>query len=296
MGLVGTTRTALHFFFVLHLHKRGPMPFEIRDELPLSSEPLRMDCLLLRRQGSAGQPYVAADGGPVTLRRLWPMLPTATVMEYKSPARPYRTGDLDRLWAYVHLYFAGQREGRGNPSREAQARSLTRERDDHAAVLVVPKRTPSLDADVASMRLSWEDCGAGYWRLHGGLFALYVVELDVAGPADGDDLLYSLGHGDPTTPEARRFWAEAMGSKEAEMSVQDMEGYDEVVRKFIESLPPEQRLAGMPPEQRLADLDRDHQALALPLDVLRLLPEEYLRSLGPDVQAELRRRLQRNGH
>ncbi len=95
------------------------------------------------------------------------------------------------------------------------------------------------------------------------------------------------------------------------MSVQDMEGYDELMGKLLEKLPAEQRLAGLPveqrlvglpadqvlahyaPEQRLADLDRDHQALALPIEVLRLLPEQYLSSLSAEVQAEIRRRLLR---
>ena len=75
------------------------------------------------------------------------------------------------------------------------------------------------------------------------------------------------------------------------MSMQDMEGYDEVVQKFLATLSPEQRLAGLAPEQRLAGLDREHQALALPVEVLRLLPDEYLRSLPPEVQAEIGRRL-----
>ena len=57
---------------------------------------------------------------------------------------------------------------------------------------------------------------------------------------------------------------------------------------------PEQRLAGLPPEQRLAGLDRDHQALALPVEVLQLLPEAYLRSLSPQVEVEIRRRLRQN--
>src|SRR5262245_11572382 len=59
---------------------------------------------------------------------------------------------------------------------------------------------------------------------------------------------------------------------------------------------PEQRLAGLAPEQRLAGLDSDHQALALPIELLCLLPEEYLRSLSPDVEAEIRRRLGQNNH
>jgi hypothetical protein len=50
------------------------------------------------------------------------------------------------------------------------------------------------------------------------------------------------------------------------------------------------------PEQRLAGLDRDHQALALPVEVLRVLPEDYLRSLSPEIQQEVRRRIQIAGH
>ena len=98
------------------------------------------------------------------------------------------------------------------------------------------------------------------------------------------------------------------------MSMQDMEGYEELMDRLLDTLPtgrvlshyapeqvlshyaPEQRLAGLPPEQRLAGLDRDHQALALPVEVLRMLPEQYLRSLSPDVEAEIRRRLRQNGH
>jgi hypothetical protein len=79
---------------------------------------------------------------------------------------------------------------------------------------------------------------------------------------------------------------ELVGTQEAGISMQDLEGYDELMTKLLATLPPEQRLAG---------LDRDHQALALPLEVLRLLPDEYLRSLSPEVHTELRRRLTQNG-
>ena len=88
------------------------------------------------------------------------------------------------------------------------------------------------------------------------------------------------------------------------MNIQDMEGYQELLDRFLDSLPaeqvlsrypPEQRLAGLPLEQRLAGLDRDHQALALPVEVLQLLPEAYLRSLSPEVESKIRRRLRQNG-
>src|SRR5277367_815282 len=88
------------------------------------------------------------------------------------------------------------------------------------------------------------------------------------------------------------------------MAIRDIDAaqksYQEVLEEMIELLPPErrlrglapeQRLAGLAPEQRLAGLDRDHQALALPVEVLRVLPEDYLRSLSPEVQQEVRRRI-----
>jgi len=325
-GDLGGKRIIWHVGFERILRRRGARSFEVRSEVMLSNEPARLDYLLLRKVGGAGE---GLDDSAETLRGLWPMLPRVSVVEYKSPGHPYRPGHLDRLWGYVHTYFANERD---RPRHRADGTAIApgaagapevMDREDLCAVLVVPGRTPSLDTDVKSMRLSWEGRGGGYFRLHGGLFALYVVEIDVVGLAEGDDLLHSLGHGKLSTVEARRFWMELVGTKEAAMSIQDMEGYDELMQKLLADLPPEQRLAGLPPEQvlshydaeqrlaglpaeqvlghyaaeqRLAGLDRDHQALALPVEVLRLLPEEYFGSLSPEVQAELHRRLKLNGH
>ena len=66
------------------------------------------------------------------------------------------------------------------------------------------------------------------------------------------------------------------------MDARKLEGFEEEIKKVMSAMPPEWRLAG---------LDRDHQALALPLEVLRVLPDDYLRSLAPEIQAEIRRRL-----
>ncbi len=280
---MGARRVVWHVGFGRVLRRRGSHAFEVREEVPLSEEPARMDYLLLRKLPAA------ADDRAETLRRLWPLLPQLSIVEYKSPGRPYRSGNLDRLWAYVHTFHA-------DPHTRPEQRA------DLCAVLVVPGRSPSLDGDVERMGLSWEDLSDGYWRIRGGLFALHVVELNAVAEAEGDDLLHSLGSGEFLTAETRWFWMELVGSKEAGMSVQEMEGYDELMGKLLEKLPAELRLAGLParevlshyaPEERLADLDRDHQALALPIEVLRLLPEQYLGSLSAEVQAEIRQRLQR---
>lgn len=295
---MGAKRVIWHVGFERNLQRRGPRSFEIRSEVPLSDEPPRLDYLLLRKLAAEGAPDESAE----TLRRLWALLPRVTVMEYKSPGRPYRPGNLDRLWGYVHTYFANERS---LPRKRADGTTLAAgmdgapevwTREDLCAVLVVPTRTPALTADAEAMGLAWNGLGSGYWRVRGGLFVLYVAEIDVIGRAEGDDLLCSLGHGQLVTPETRRFWMELVGTQQAGISMQDMEGYDELMQKLLATLPPEQRLAGLAPEQRLAGLDRDHQALALPIEVLRLLPNEYLRSLSPEVQAEIRRRLTQNGH
>jgi hypothetical protein len=76
---------------------------------------------------------------------------------------------------------------------------------------------------------------------------------------------------------------------------QDLQGYKELMDKLLDTLPAEQVLSHYAPEQRLAGLDRDHQALALPVEIMRLLPEEYFRSLSPEVAAEIRRRLRPHG-
>jgi hypothetical protein len=84
-----------------------------------------------------------------------------------------------------------------------------------------------------------------------------------------------------------------MGTKEAMMAVQDLEGYDEVVQRFLELVTPEQRVAGLAPEQRLAGLAPEQVVPALPDEVLRALPEDYLATLPQPTREAIRRRLNR---
>ena len=75
---------------------------------------------------------------------------------------------------------------------------------------------------------------------------------------------------------------------------------DKLKKEHLEKLSPEERLEGLAPEQvlgafapeqRLAGISTEHLILALPVDVLRVLPEEYLRSLPPEVQEKIQQRL-----
>ncbi|XXY49516.1 hypothetical protein WME91_56885 [Sorangium sp. So ce269] len=137
---------------------------------------------------------------------------------------------------------------------------------------------------MADLGFSWDDLGGGYWRLRGGAFALLVVEIDAAAEADDDDLLRLFGPGDARTIEARRWLSQQLGAEEIAMEMHDLEGFDEVVRKLLATLPPEralsayapeQRMAGLPPEQRMAGLPPEQRLAGLP-------PEQVLSAYAPE--------------
>jgi len=299
---VGARRTAWHFLFSILLRERGPSWIEVRPEVPLGKEPPRVDFLMLRRTA-------APTGDPgQTLRGLWPRLPLVSIVELKTVGRPYRSGDLDRLWSYLHTFFADAEEG----ERPAN-------RNDLAGVLIVPKRTPSLNTDLDAMGLVVRDLGYGYAAVEGGLFGLLVAEVDVVAEGENDDLLRLFGHTVERTREARRFWARFVGSREADMAVREMEGFDEVMQKLLDVLTPQERVAGLAPQERVAGLapqervaglrldevlsafkpedvraaNPEHLLLALPDELLRGLSDEYVKSLPEHLQKAIRDRLGR---
>jgi hypothetical protein len=262
---MGSTRTAWHVLLAALLDQWGPRSFEFRSEVPLSSEPLRGDFLLLRR-GALGP-----DPSAHTLRHLWDLLPRDTILEFKSVGRPYRSRNLHRLFSYLCLYYADQAE-------------RLADEPDLCGVLLVPARTPSLYTDALAFGLRWRDLGDGYARLEGAAFALYVVEVDVAADAEDDDLLRLFGHGDPHTTEAHRWLAQQIGSEKAGVTMEQLEEYDEVMTKLLAKLRPEQRLLGLTPEQVL---------LTLPVETLRALSDDYLETLSEPTRSAIRARIGR---
>lgn len=167
------------------------------------------------------------------------------------------------------------------------------------------------------MSLAWVDLGGGYFRLSGGLFALFVVEIDVVAEQPDEDLLALYSHHEVRSPRATRFWGELTGA-EAKMDVRNLEGYEEEIKRIMSAMPPELRLAGLPPEQRVAGLPPEQRVaglppeqvlavytpeqrlaglspeqvyLSLPDDILRELPEKVLARLPADILAAIRKRL-----
>src|SRR5689334_19044346 len=94
-------RTAWHVLFVAGLSEHGPRGFEVLPEQLLSNEPLRADIVVVRRH--EGPRDDAAAG---TLRAFWPHVRHTAVVEFKSPSRPLRPGDVAKLFGYGGQYHA----------------------------------------------------------------------------------------------------------------------------------------------------------------------------------------------
>jgi hypothetical protein len=289
--------TAWHPMLVALLEFYLPGGWKLLPELLLGRLPQRVDVVVLRLVD-------AIAGTARKLHSVFDHLRPHTLIEHKGP-----TDDLEPWDALTLLAYAGQ------------YMRLARVSDpDDVCLMVICDHIPvGFVRQIEKMGGTFEALGAGLWRGKMAGLLLRGIETRLAyrtGPSE--HLLYTFSRAYLSDPEAllpldseeARVYTllyqqvEQFRKQRGTMAIRDNEAaqksYEEVIAEIVAQLPPaqrlaglapEQRLAGLAPEQRLAGLDRDHQALALPIDVLRVLPEEYLRSLSPDIQQEVRRRI-----
>jgi hypothetical protein len=290
-----------HLAFANLIQHRAPPNFEVQTEVRLTIEPQRADMLLLRRIGGA-----AEDDKAEVLRMLWPRLGLVTVLEFKSPIdSSFRPGDLLRLLGYGVLYDTAHIEELPGPQ-------------DLTLALVVASITPTLLAEIARMGWTCSPLLGGYGRIDGAVYTIHLVVTDEVTEAERDEYLRLFSHRKVQQGEATRWLRQWMKeTKMTQPNIDELPEFEEMFKKTIdklkkerlEKLSPEERLEGLAPEQvlgafapeqivgafspeqRLAGLSTEHLILALPVDVLRLLPEQYLRSLPPEVQEKIQQRL-----
>jgi hypothetical protein len=205
-------------------------------------------------------------------------------------------------------------------------------RSDLTLVLIVRSWTELLVDDLDSLGWVVTALGGGYSSVAGAPFPLVIVDLDVVAEEEHGLWVGSFGHRRNDTAEVRAWWlaergASIMGMKDED--VKELEGYDELERRFLASvpierrldgipteerlagipteerlagipteerlagIPTEERLAGIPPEERLAGIPPEERWLALTDEELRMLPEALVASLPPAVQSRIRERLTR---
>ena len=254
-----------HLSFVNLVQQRAPPNFEVQSEVRLSLEPQRADILLLRRRGVARR-----DAKAKVLRTVWPWLARITIVEFKSPVRSsYRPGDLVRLWSYGGQYQA------------AHMRDL-RTRDDLTLLLVVPRLTRTLRKEIARMGWTLVPLGGGYSRIDGAVYTLFVAVTDEVTIAEKDDFLGIFSHRPVTNPAVRWWFRNWTKETMVKQKIKDTPGYDEMREKVLDFLSPAERIAGLAPEQLIP---------ALPVEMLRALSPDYVRSLPLKVQQAVRRRI-----
>jgi hypothetical protein len=161
--------------------------------------------------------------------------------------------------------------------------------------VVLPGLTPGLRDEIAHMRWTLEPLERGYARILGVMYTTYVAFTNEVAEAEDDDYLRVFSEHEIRTAETTSWLHHWMMEKESMVDPKLMkpEGFDELMEKIADSLTPEQRLRGLPPEERLRGLDEEQALLALPVTVLRHLPEDYLQSLSPAVQRTVRERIAR---
>jgi hypothetical protein len=299
--------TLWHHVFAALLAERGPDTTWIQAEPTLSTYPRRPDFLLLERPRTEAAP--ARDAR--MLRGLWPRLTRAALVELKSPGRDFRRTELVRLLGYGVQYHEQHLSELAGPA-------------DLSLVLVMLRPTPSLLDEVAHMAWSLEPLEPGYARIQGVMYTTYVVFSDEVAAAEDDDFMRIFSHHQVRSRETR-WWLEQWLQRTTTMSEyhqdpREIEGYEEVLQKLLESLPleerfiglspeervtglspeerlrgldPEQRVIGLDPEQRVIGLGPEQRLLLLPDEALRALSDDYLRTLSPATQARIRERIGR---
>ncbi len=268
-------RTAYHVLFAQLLQERAPKNFTLSFDVKLTNEPQRADVIVVRKDPAA------AVGEALTLVLLWPLLLWDAIIEFKSPTRPVRRGDLRRLLGYAAQYHA----------REAERLDAS---SKLVLVLVVAAWTPTLDEELRVFGWVVEPMGSGYYRVSAQPYALYVAVVDEVSKAENDALLNLLGHRTMQSQEADWwFSSHTFGSPEGQ-AMEKLEDYDAMIRQALKRLPASVRLQDLKPEERLQGLKPEEQVLALSDEVLAGLQARYLETLPAHVRAEIERRLARH--
>ena len=294
-----------HLGFGDLLAERGSPSARVVPEWTLPLRSRRVDFLLIRRAGQPDRDHEARS-----LRRLWPRLASHAVVELKSPSRPLRASELIRLVACGALYHEQNYRDLGGP------REVT-------LVLIVPRFTPTLVAEIKHMGWTLDPLEPGYAEIRGVMYTTYVVFTNEVAEAEDDDFLRIFSDQTLRTDEAHQWLETWFTEKDAMLDPKTKpEGYDELMQKLLgrlspeerlrglsndeilrrippeerlHGLPPEERLRGLPPEERLRGLSHEQVALAMPDEILRILPEDYIQSLPAQVQRAIRERLGRRG-
>jgi hypothetical protein len=275
----GKSRTWWRPLLVRLLRYELDLAFTVTDEVLVGKMPLRVDILLVRREGGPLSEAAQRD-----LSALLPLLNRYTLIEFKAPPDALEQGDLAHLAGCSYLWH----------SQESEAIL----HDDVSLIVLAPSLNSAAREEMR--RLGWEASQheAGIFRVAGPPFVTWLVESDVVGEPGQPVLslvsrvflqerkriieeLTRTGHSallHYMLQQVQQFRAAgeefAMQHKYSENLI-DVE--DELLTKVLEAVPAERRLRGLPLEERLRGLS----------------PEQLVAGLSEEQAAEVRELLER---
>jgi hypothetical protein len=251
--------------------------YQLQEEVPVGQKPLQLDILLVHKE----QGELPASARQI-LAGLVEHLGEYTLVELKSPSDTLRAGDFQTFLAYALLYRA-----QNQPLLEASQMHL---------LVLAPKLTKPYREELRTLGVEAQQQEPGIWRLHGGpvIHPTWVLEteqlvglkhplLSLLSPAFLEnrvavyELLRQGGYTNLVVYLGQQIHQFRLRGKEFAMQHLGAEDQmEKVLRDFLATLPPEERLEGLSPAERLRGLS----------------PEDLLRGLSPDDRERLRQLLQ----
>ena len=277
------------FKWVLHT------AYEVWDEVPVGTMPLRLDIVLIRRLRGRLPKSAARD-----LAALLPRLNRFTLVEFKGPTDALIRGDLDSLLGHAHLY-------------RAQARRPI-DRGDLSLIIIAPRLNRAFQSDLRRSGCTWHEEEPGIHRIEGLMFSAWIVEtavavgaahpmLSIASPVFLEDPkriideLSTHGYGNVLEHIVQRieqFKAAGESFAMQHANTKQMEeSFEQLRNRLVKEAPLAVRLEGLSPEERIEGLS--------PEDLVgRLTPEERIEGLSTTEMEQLiklleRRSTQRSG-
>ena len=207
-------RTAWHLLAAAFLDERRPRCVQLESEITLTTAPQRADLLLIRK-----------DDGPIddarAFFRLWQLMGTVALLEYKSRGRPARLGVFHQLLGYGHQY-ARQRQ----PNQPAARLSL---------FLLVSEITPTVRRDIELLGATLGPPDGCYVPVIGGFFPTWIVPLNQLADEEDDPLIGELGSRTVGQEDRESLQWLANFFMANEDRARNLEGFEELKERFMKS-------------------------------------------------------------
>ena len=285
----GKLRTMWHPLFVRMLDYTLGSAYSVREEVSVGKMPLRVDILLIRREGGQLSPTKAEE-----ISALLRLLKRFTLIEFKGPTDAMERGDFGQLLGCAFLWHS--QEGELIPHEEV------------SLVVLAPAVNNALPNELRLYGLEINDHEPGIFRVTGLPFIAWLVETDVMAER-GQPVLSLVSrlflNDRKSIMDKLEYADERLVSYLAQQIHQfrSMEGFalqfadsqyleqieNDLLDKILEWAPAERRVRGLSPEERVRGL--------APVDRVRgMAPEELVSALSEEEAARLREPLERKEH